>query len=214
MIRISLGLIIIFALIAAACVAFGAYFSFATLENAHKKAVEARFAITAERIAGIAQVASSLGISLPSQTTLTDLLHREARLDETILSIDVTNSHSRVLFSSDPERIGGQERQPASSVSRRIENDLAATEGMVVVRYDPAALAAGATALSEALGVIAMPTLAGAALATLAIGLLLASGLGRAAKRAADPAHWPPAARAALAEAEAAHSALKLEDRT
>ncbi|MEP9375482.1 hypothetical protein ABLE91_02115 [Aquabacter sp. CN5-332] len=214
MIRTSLGLIVVFALIAAACVAFGAYFSFVTLQNAHRKAVEARFAITAERIAGSAQTAASLGIALPAQTTLAELLRREARLDHTILSIDVTDDRQRVLYSSDPDRIGGGEgARTANGISRRIENDLAATIGNVVVRYDPAALAAGAAALSGELGVIALPTLAGAALATIAIGLLLAGGLGRAAKRAANPAFWPRAARSALAEAEAAHSTFRAEDR-
>lgn len=214
MIRTSLGLIVVFALIAAACVAFGAYFSFVTLQNAHRKAVEARFAITAERIAGSAQTAASLGIALPAQTTLAELLRREARLDRTILSIDVTDDRHRVLYSSDPDRIGGGDgARPANGITRRIENDLAATIGNVVVRYDPAALAAGAAALSGELGVIALPTLAGAALATIAIGLLLAGGLGRAAKRAANPANWPRAARSALAEAEAAHSTVRAEDR-
>ncbi|OYZ92450.1 MAG: hypothetical protein B7Y01_01745, partial [Xanthobacter sp. 17-67-6] len=78
MIRTTLGLIALFAMIAAACVAFGAYFSYVTLQNAHRNAVEARFSITAERIAATAQFAASLGIALPAQTTLSELVAREA----------------------------------------------------------------------------------------------------------------------------------------
>ncbi|MBA4790610.1 MAG: hypothetical protein H2042_13005 [Rhizobiales bacterium] len=214
MIRTSLGLIVLFAVIAAACVAFGAYFSYVTLQNAHRKAVETRFGVTAERIAGSAQTAASLGIALPAQTTLADLTRREARLDGSILSIDVTDSHDRVLFSSDPARIDTREsgRTP-NAVSRRVENDLASTIGRVVVRYNPQTLAAGEHALAGELETIAAPTLIGAALATIVIGLLLAGGLGRAARRAADPAQWPRAARSALAEAEAAHAAARPGER-
>lgn len=215
MIRTSLGLIVLFAIIAAACVAFGAYFSYVTLQTAHRKAVETRFGVTAERIAGSAQTAASLGIALPAQTTLSDLTHREARLDGTILSIDVIDSHDKILFSSDSARIADRETgRAANAVSRRIENDLAATIGRVVVRYNPQTLAAGEAALASELQAIAMPTLLGSALATVLIGLLLAAGLGRAARRAADPAQWPRAARSALAEADAAHAALRPGERT
>ena len=76
----------------------------------------------------------------------------------------------------------------------------------VVVHYNATVLAQGAEALAEDLRGIAVPTLAAAALATIAVGLLLAAGLKRAVRRAADPASWPAAARAALASAEAAHA--------
>lgn len=209
MIRVSLGLILLFAAIAAACVAFGAYFSYVTLQNAHRKAIEARFSVTASRVAVSAETAASLGITLPAQQPLADLTRREARLDPAILAIDVTDERGRVLFSSDPARIGRTDatRGPGL-VSRGVENDLAAVIGRIVVRYDPATLAEGEAALAVDLRAIAMPALVGAGLATIAIGLLLASGLGRAARRAADPAHWPPAARAARAEAEAIHAAI------
>lgn len=209
MIRISLGLILLFAAIAAACVAFGAYFSYVTLQTAHRKAIEARFSVTASRIAGSAETAASLGIALPAQQPLADLVRREARLDAAILSIDVTDERGRILFSSDPDRIGTADTaRMASTVSRGIENDLAAIIGRIVVRYDPVTLAEGEASLAVDLRAIAMPALVGAGLATIAIGLLLASGLGRAARRAADPARWPPAARAALQEAEALHAAI------
>ncbi|MEW6255160.1 MAG: hypothetical protein AB1592_04325 [Pseudomonadota bacterium] len=210
MIRTSLGLILLFAVIAAACVAFGAYFSLVTLQTAHRKAVETRFGVTAERIVGSAQAASGLGIALPAQTTLADLTGREARLDAAILSIDIVDPHGRVLFSSDPARISDRDGgRPANAVTRIIENDLAAAIGRVVVRYDPGVLAEGEAALESELQIMAMPTLVGSALATILIGLLLAAGLGRAARRAADPTQWPRAARSALAEAEAAHSAVR-----
>ncbi|MDE1568519.1 hypothetical protein [Aquabacter sediminis] len=209
MTRTTVGLITLFALIAAVCVAFGAYFSFITLQNAHRQAVEARFAITAERIAQTAQVAEALGIALPTQETLTAVLRREQRLDAVIRSIDVVDRKGQVLFSSAADRVGTSEpRRPTDSVSAGIENDLAALIGQVVVRYDPHALEAGAKALSEDLWRIAIPTLAGAGIATLLIGLLLAFGLKRAVRRAWDPGSWPPAALSARAAADAAHAAL------
>jgi len=209
MIRTTIGLIGLFAIIAAACVAFGAYFSFITLQNAHRKTVESGFAITAERIATTAQFAASLGIALPAQTTLAGLLRRESDLEDAIRRLDVTDKDGTVLFSSDPARAGVREpAAPAHAVSRRIENDLAAVIGHVVVHYDPAAMAKGAAALSEDLRFIALPTLLGAALATIVIGLLLAADLKRAVRRAADPATWPAAARSALASVQTVHGQI------
>ncbi len=209
MTRTTVGLITLFALIAAVCVAFGAYFSYITLQNAHRQAVEARFSITAERIAQTAQVADALGIALPMQETLTAVLRREERLDHAIRSIDVVDRKGLVLFSSAPSRVGATgERRPPDSVSSGIENDLGQLIGQVVVRYDPEALAAGAAALAQDLEHIAIPTLLGAGLATMLIGLLLALGLKRAVRRAADPQSWPPAAVSARAAADAAHAPL------
>ncbi len=208
MTRTTAALIVLFAVIAAACVAFGAYFSYATLLNANRAAVEARFAITAQRIAGTAELASSLGISLPAQQTLSDLLRREARIDPAVQSIDVADEHGLVLFSSDPARVGTVEAgRPPATVVRPIENDIGARIGRTVVHYNAAVLVAGAEALASDLRVIAVPTLGAAAFATIAVGLLLAAGLNRAVHRAADPAFWPPAARAALASADAAYAA-------
>ncbi len=208
MTRTTAVLIGLFALIAAACVAFGAYFSYATLLNANRAAVEARFAITAQRIAGTAELASSLGIGLSSQQTLTELLQREARIDPAVTTIDVADEHDLVLFSSDPKRIGhGDSARAAATVARVIENDIGKRIGWVVVHYNPGVLAEGAEALARDLRVIALPTLAAAALATVAVGLLLAAGLKRAVRRAADPASWPAPARAALASADAAYAA-------
>jgi len=206
MIRTTIGLIGLFAIIAAACVAFGAYFSYITLQTAHRKTVEAGFGITAERIATTAQFAASLGIALPAQTTLAGLLRRESDLEDAVRTLDVTDRDGTVLFSSDPARTGLREAPGLpDAVSRPIENDLAAAIGYVVVRYDPAAMATGAAALSEDLRFIALPTLLGAALATIVIGLLLAADLKRAVRRAADPVTWPPAARAAWASVQTAH---------
>lgn len=205
MTRTTLWLIALFALIAAACVAFGAYFSYVTLLNAHRSAIEARFAITVERLATTAQRAASLGIALPAQTTLSDVLRREAEIERAIASIDVVSEHGVVLFSSDPGRVGIAEPQTARVVARRITNDIGTTVGQVVLRYDPAVLATGAAALEKDLMVIAIPTLAAACIATILIGLLLAMALKRAARRAAEPASWPSAARAAFAALGEAH---------
>lgn len=206
MTRTTLWLIALFALIAAACVAFGAYFSYVTLLNAHRNAIEARFAITAERLAGTAERANSLGIALPAQTTFAGLLRREAELEPAIAAIDVVDERGVVLFSSDPGRVGRAEPRSRNAVSKRITSDIGTTVGVVELRYDPAALAAGAAALADDLTVIAIPTLAVACLATILVGLLLAMGLRRSAQRAAEPASWPPAARSAFETVAQVHA--------
>lgn len=204
--RTTLGLIGVFALIAAACVAFGAYFSYVTLLNAHRGVIEARFGIAAERVVDVAEQAASLGIALPAQQALNPMLEREARIEQAIRSMDLTDERGTVLFSSDPARIGvDTARDGGRGLTRPVRNDIGQAIGRVVVRYDPEVLEAGATALAEDLRRIALPTLAWAGAATLVIGLLLAAALRRAVRRAAEPRLWPPAARAALASVEAVH---------
>ncbi|MFS8035422.1 hypothetical protein ACI7BZ_00400 [Xanthobacter sp. AM11] len=205
MTRTTLGLIAVFALIAAACVAFGAYFSYVTLLNAHRSIIEARFGIAATRVAEVAEMADSLGIRLPAQATLVTMLEREARSEPAITSIDLVDERGSVLFSSSPGRAGTSEGALRRGLSRPIRNDLGATIGQVVVRYDPQILAAGAQVLGADLTRIALPTLVAAGVATVLVGLLLAAGLRRAVRRAAQPDSWPPAAKAALVSATAAH---------
>lgn len=206
MARITLGLIAVFALIAAACVAFGAYFSYVTLLNAHRGVIEARFGIAAERVAEVAEQAASLGIALPAQVTLPALLEREAGVEPGIRSMDLADERGVILFSSEPARVGAaEETNGGRGLTRPVRNDLNEVIGRVVVRYDPHVLAAGAAALGDDLRAIAWPALAGAAAATIVIGLLLAATLHRAVRRAAEPGLWPPAARAALASVEAVH---------
>lgn len=207
MTRTALWLIGVFALIAAACVAFGAYFSTVTLVNAYRSAVESRFAVTAERLAGVVERAASLGIALPAQATLPDLLGREARIEPALLSIDLLDERGVVVFSSDAARVGSaSEKAPPHAVHRAVLNDFNLPIGRVVMRYDPQVLAAGEEHLRADLWELAWPALAAACCATVAVGLLLAVALRRAALRAADPARWPAAARAALAEVNAAHA--------
>lgn len=211
MTRTTLGLIALFALIAAACVAFGAYFSYVTLLNAHGEAIRARFALAAGQVAATAELASSLGIALPAQTTLSAYLAREGSGGRDILSIDVADERGVILFSSDPARAGmapGAAGGGAGSAEARILNDLGEAVGRVRVRYDASVLVAGARALRADLLPVAVPAAGGAFLATIAIGLLLAAGLRRAARRAARPETWPPAARGALEAVEAAHGRL------
>jgi len=207
MTRTALWLIGVFALIAAACVAFGAYFSSVTLVNAYRSAVESRFAVTAERLAGVVERAASLGIALPAQDTLPGLLAREARIEPALLSIDLLDERGTVVFSSDAARMGGaSEKAPLHAVRRPVLNDFNLPIGQVVMRYDPRVLALGEAHLRADLWQLAWPALIGACCATVAVGLLLAVALRRAALRAADPARWPPAARAALDEANAIHA--------
>ncbi|MFG1345751.1 hypothetical protein V5F59_12720 [Xanthobacter autotrophicus DSM 431] len=206
MTRTTLGLIAVFALIAAACVSFGAYFSYVTLLNAHKATVEARFVITAQRVADVAGQAASLGIALPAQQTVSEILSRESRIEKAVQSMDLVDERGTVLFSSDPARPGVPAADGGGGrVVAPVRNDLGQTIGSVVVRYDRAILATGADALGGDLQRIALPTLGGACLATILIGMLLAAALRRAVRRAAEPALWPPAAKAALAAAASVH---------
>ncbi len=204
--RTTLGLIIVFALIAAACVAFGAYFSYVTLINAHRSVIEARCGIAAQRVVDVVEKAASLGIALPAQQTLTAVLERESRVEDAIRSMDLTDEHGIVLFSSEPGRVGlDTGRDHERGLSRPVRNDIGQSLGRVVVRYDSAILTNGSAALAADLRRIALPTLLWAGAATLVIGLLLAALLQRAVRRAAEPRLWPPAARAALASVEEAH---------
>lgn len=204
--RTTLGLIIVFALIAAACVAFGAYFSYVTLINAHRGVIEARCGIAAQRVVDVAEKAASLGIAIPAQQMLAAVLEREARVEDAIRSMDLTDERGIVLFSSERARVGLDTNSDSErGLSRPVRNDIGQTLGRVVVRYDTRILTNGATALAADLRRIALPTLLWAGLATLVIGLLLAALLQRAVRRAAEPQLWPPAARAALASVEAAH---------
>lgn len=206
MTRTTLGLIAVFALIAAACVSFGAYFSYVTLLNAHKATVEARFAIAAQRVADVAGQAASLGIALPAQHTISEILARESGVEKAVQSLDLADERGSVLFSSDPARVGAPAADGGGGrVVAAVRNDLGQAIGSVVVRYDRAILAEGAEHLGSDLKVIALPTLVGACLATILIGVLLAAALRRAVRRAAEPALWPPAAKAALAAAVAVH---------
>ncbi|QRG08559.1 hypothetical protein EZH22_09870 [Xanthobacter dioxanivorans] len=206
MTRTTLGLIAVFALIAAACVTFGAYFSYVTLLNAHKGIIEARFGIAARRVADVAEQAASFGIALPAQQALTDILAREARIEPALLSMDLVDEHGTVLFSSAPGRAGGHAAADGGGrVVAQVRDDLGRSIGSVVVRYDPHILAAGAAALFDGLKTVSLATLGGAFVATVLIGLLLAAALRRAVRRAAEPAMWPAAAKSALASVAAAH---------
>ncbi|UDQ91438.1 MULTISPECIES: hypothetical protein [Xanthobacter] len=204
--RTTLGLIIVFALIAAACVAFGAYFSYVTLINAHRGVIEARCGIAAQRVVDVAEKAASLGIALPAQQALTAVLERETRVEDAIRSMDLTDEHGIVLYSSEPGRVGlDTTRDNERGLTRPVRNDIGQSLGRVVVRYDTKILTDGASALASDLRRISLPTLLWAGAATLVIGLLLAALLQRAVRRAAEPHLWPPAARAALASVEEAH---------
>lgn len=208
MTRIATVLTVLFALITAACVAFGAYFSYVTLLSANRAAVEERFTVTAARVATTAELANSLGIAVASQHTLEELVAREAGLDAAVRSIDVADEHGQIVFSSDAARQGTTlPPRAAAMVSRRIENDIGATIGRVAVSYDPAVLQRDAAQLAADIRVFAVPAVLLAALATGLAGLLIAGNVGRALRNAGNPARWPASAQAALGRLDRAHAA-------
>lgn len=206
--RIASVLTLVFALITAACVTFGAYFSYVTLLGADRATLEERFAVTALRVSSTAELASSLGISLNDQSTLADLVQREAVLDRAVRSIDVSDERGRVIFSSDPAREGTTlpDRSPAT-VRRFIENDIGTRIGRVSVTYDPAVLQRDAERLATDIRTYAVPAVILAALITLLAGALVLRGVQRALRHGGNAAAWPSAAQDALARVDTAHAA-------
>jgi len=115
----------------------GSYFTFNTLRKAERTAVESRFDLAAARVSAVVERASSYGLSLPAQVTLSDLLAREASLDSTIRSVDVVDGSGIVVFSSDRARTGlDSSRDNAFLVERVIRDDLGKALGKVQVRFD------------------------------------------------------------------------------
>ena len=205
--RTVTGLLVLFACVAGGCIAFGAYFAYSALVNAHRDALESRYVISAQRVAGTAELAAALGIALPSQATLAPLVAREAELDPTIAALDITDENGTVLFSNIADRLGSK---PSNSdriaVSRPIRNDLGRQIGSATVHYDAQVMLDAQQAMAADMRKIAIPAALAACLATLLIGVLLVRRLQRAAQRAADPAHWPAAAHHALDDVQATHA--------
>ncbi len=115
----------------------GSYFTFNTLRKAERSAVESRFDLAAARVSAVVERASSYGLGLPAQVTLTDLLTREASLDPTIRSFDVAEGTGIVIFSSDSARTGlDTSRDRSFLVERVIRDDLGKALGKAQVRFD------------------------------------------------------------------------------
>lgn len=208
MTRTVSGLLALFALVASACILLGAYFTYGALVSAHRDALESRYVLAAQRIAGTAERAASFGIALPAQSTLAALTEREARLDAGIVALDVVDEIRSVVFSTQAARVGQMAPSLGVEVTRPIRNDLGREIGWVVVQYDDAAALAARHALARQIRGVAIPAALAACLGTLLIGWLLARRLHARARRAADPATWPVHAHEALDDIAATHARL------
>ncbi|MFK8252751.1 hypothetical protein [Ancylobacter terrae] len=202
MIRTALTLIVLFAVLVAACVAFGGYFAYGTLVGAYRDVLQSRFAISTERIAAAAERAGALGIALRSQTTLPALLAQEAGLDPLVRRIEVHDEARQRLFSSD----AGGGAAGGIALARPIRTDTGRVAGEVVLVYDPVGVEVGAAALWDRVRFYTLLAVVFAVVATLAAGLALALTLRRAVARASDAATWPEPARRALVDADAVHA--------
>lgn len=208
MTRTVSGLLALFALVAGACIALGAYFTYGALVAAHRDALESRYVLAAQRVASTAELAASFGITLPAQTTLTPLIEREARLDASILTLDVLDASRTVLFSTRPDRVGRAATPLGEDVVRPIRNDLGRDIGRAVVQYDDAAALQARASLARQIRTVAIPAALVASLGTLLIGWLLARRLQGRALRAADPASWPAQAHDARDDIAVTHARL------
>ncbi|WP_420226819.1 hypothetical protein [Pigmentiphaga litoralis] len=208
MTRTVSGLLALFALVAGACIALGAYFTYGALVAAHRDALESRYVLAAQRVAGTAELAASFGIALPAQTTLTPLIEREARLDASIVALDVLDASRTVLFSTRPDRVGHAATPLGEDVVRPIRNDLGRDIGRAVVHYDDAAALQARASLARQIRTVAIPAALVASLGTLLIGWVLARRLHGRAVRAADPVSWPAQAHDALDDVAAVHARL------
>jgi len=145
MTRLTLRTVPVFAGIIGFAIALAVYMNFSGVRTAYFDLIRARMDMTAATIATDITAASAIGIPLAEQTTLTDLLARQAASDSTTLSIDVTTDDGTVAFSSDPARIGMVDdgADPgAFRLRENVMNDIGTRVGSVVVRLDRPAIEA------------------------------------------------------------------------
>jgi hypothetical protein len=190
MLRLAVRTVPVFAVIIGFAMALAAYMNFSGVRSAYLDLIRSRMAMTAEGIGNDISTANTLGIRLTEQTTLPELLHRQAATDPLTLSIDVVSDDGNVVFSSDETRIGAADAGAADSSAfrqeRRIVNDLGERVGTVIVRLDRAAMDAEIDRLRFDILNGAIPAGLGAVAAGCLIALLLLSNLHRRARRSAD----------------------------
>lgn len=175
-------LLAVFVGLSCAFMATGAYFAYDALRKADQAAVDSRFALAVGRVVASVERAASYGITLPAQETLSELLMREAALEQEIRSIDVRDSQGRVLFSSDTARVGRVVVSPVPRdtsvdglrhISSTIRDDLGQPIGIAEVLVDNSKQQASEQRLAEALRKRSWPALMLAGLGTLLGGLAL-----------------------------------------
>ena len=189
--RRSMGfLVALFVLVCGLFMAIGAYFAYDTLLKAERQAVESRFALATQRVAVSAERGASYGVALAAQTTLSEVLAREAALDPAIRSFDVVDTRGKILFSSDTARAGQPSLEDDTRrVTQPIRDDLGNAVGLAQIRFERRFLNAAAPRLAAAILAAAWPAVLLACLLTLAGGwwlsrqVLSAIGGGATARR-------------------------------
>lgn len=188
MIRLAIRTLPVFAVIIGFAMALAAFLNFSGVRNAYLDLIRSRMAMIATAVANDVSVAQSLGIRLAEQTTLPDLLARQAATDPLLLSIDVAGSEDTVLFSSDPARIGRRDDEAADTGAFRqtqtVSSDIGARVGTVTVRLDRTAIDSTIESLRLEILAGAVPAGIGAIVAGCLIALLLLSRLHRRARDA------------------------------
>lgn len=202
MLRLAVRTVPVFAVIIGFAMALAAYMNFSGVRSAYLDLIRSRMAMTADGIANDISTANALGIRLTEQTTLSELLRRQAATDPLTLSIDVAADGGKVVFSSDDARIATADTAAADSHAfreeQRIVNDLGEPVGRVIVRLDRVAMDAEIGKLRFDILNGAVPAGLGAVAAGSLICLLLLSNLHRRARRSAGgQSDDDPIARAA-----------------
>jgi hypothetical protein len=146
--RLSLALALVLAL------AFGliGFLAYEKHRKAYAGLVQARIGAVALDLAARVDAGLNMGLPLSAMSNLQEMFQREAAGDADILSIDAFDARGRILYSSDPARIGTQApaewpRAAAASRQWRIEggaefvagvsarNSFDSLEGGLVLRY-------------------------------------------------------------------------------
>lgn len=166
---------LMFTLVVGACTAAGAYFAFDNLYKSERRAVESRFALAVARVGAAAERAASLGISLNAQSTLGEVLVREAALDtQGIRTFDVVDAQGRTLFSSDERRVGRTaDRATRNVVEHPIRNDLGQTVGRARLEFDASPIEQAGDRLARQLLALAWPAILAAVAVSLGFGAWL-----------------------------------------
>lgn len=144
MIRLAFRTLPVFAVIVGFAMFLAAYMNFSGVRSAYLDLIRSRMSMMADGIGNDISAAHALGIRLTEQTTLPDLLARQAAADPLTLSIDVADDGGKVVFSSDGTRVGSPDGAGADTLAfrqeERVVNDFGAPVGAVVIRLDRGAM--------------------------------------------------------------------------
>ncbi|MFN3547874.1 MAG: hypothetical protein ACK4U0_10335 [Mesorhizobium sp.] len=209
MMRLAVRFLPVFAVIIGFAVALAAYMNFSGVRTAYLDLVRARMEMIATAVATDVAAANSIGIALPEQSTLPELLSRQAAADPLLRSIDVTGVDGTIIFSSDPGRVGAAHSDdvPVLRHFAQVTNDLGAVVGTIDVRLDRAGIDAALDRLRLDVFASALPAGLGAVGVGCLMALLLLSGLYRRARRFSEQ-HQP---QDPISRAETEVARLRLE---